>query len=223
MMKTVRGEKWVGSRGKRVEDLSIAISAIPVGFTLTTLGAISIALFDRVNPGYRQQRTGRNNVPFNILKIKTMPHCKEDTPSGGNHDDPRASQMGRILRKLRIDELPQIANVIVGNMSMVGPRPLPESEFAIAREVLGEKEYSDWQTIRHLGRPGIVDPYSVDYFREGLPLTYRKQDFEITIPRRVELETQYMLETASLENDLQILAQAAMIVGSSALRPLISL
>jgi lipopolysaccharide/colanic/teichoic acid biosynthesis glycosyltransferase len=148
-----------------------------------------------------------------------MPHCQEETPSGGNHDDPRASQTGKILRKLRIDELPQLANVIAGNMSVVAPRPLLAAEFVIAKEVLGEKDFAEWQRVRHLGRPGLVDPYSIDYFQDGLPDTYREYDFEKSIPRRVELETEYVLKTASLTTDLQLFTQAAAIITTSAVRP----
>jgi lipopolysaccharide/colanic/teichoic acid biosynthesis glycosyltransferase len=221
-MQILQGEAWVQSQGKRFEDLCIATALMPVGIPLAALGALSVALFDRVDPRFTQERDGKDSIPFDIFKVKTMPHCQEDTPSGGNHDDPRASRTGRILRKLRIDELPQLANVIQGNMSIIGPRPLPPSEFAVAREVLGEKDFSEWQTVRHLGRPGFIDPFSVDYFSDGLPDTYRKQDFDKTIPRRVELETEYVLDTASLATDIQLFTQAAAIITTSAVRPLIA-
>jgi lipopolysaccharide/colanic/teichoic acid biosynthesis glycosyltransferase len=97
---------------------------------------------------FTQQRAGRFERLFTIYKLRTM--CLKDCidgPTPSNSSDPRITRVGRILRKTSIDELPQLVNVILGNMSLVGPRP--EMPLMIER-------YEHWQHMRHLVTPGLT-------------------------------------------------------------------
>jgi lipopolysaccharide/colanic/teichoic acid biosynthesis glycosyltransferase len=108
---------------------------------------------------YTQQRSGRGGVPFWIVKIRTM---RTDAESDGvarwsGDNDPRITRVGKFLRKTRIDEIPQLWNVLRGDMSLVGPRPeRPELEVGL------EKELPHYE-IRHLVKPGVTGWAQIHY------------------------------------------------------------
>ena len=137
---------------KRAEDLFIAVLGVLVMFPFYPVIA---ALIKRSSPGpvfYRQRRVGRNEVPFTLLKFRTM-YWDAEASSGpvlSWLDDPRVTPIGRILRRLHLDELPQLLNVLVGQMSVVGPRP-ERPEFA--------REFSERipsYRLRFSVRPGMT-------------------------------------------------------------------
>ena len=142
----------------RLIGLTLLVGSIPVV-------AIS-ALIVRIKLGspviYRQVRVGKDGEEFELLKLRTMiPDRRQaSTTFEGldrrqvhkSPDDPRVLPAGRTLRAWRLDELPQLWNVVIGNMSLVGPRPeLPE---IVA-------QYEDWQHQRHAVKPGITGPWQV--------------------------------------------------------------
>jgi lipopolysaccharide/colanic/teichoic acid biosynthesis glycosyltransferase len=108
---------------------------------------------------YRQKRVGRNGVVFNCYKFRTMrPDAEADTgPTWAGDDDPRITPVGRILRKIRLDEIPQLWNVVKGDMALVGPRP-ERPEF-----VKWLSETIPYYTLRHVIRPGITGWAQVNY------------------------------------------------------------
>lgn len=109
---------------KRLSD--VVASSILILLLCIPMGIIA-ALIRLDSPGpalFRQERLGKNGVPFVMLKFRSMKiNAEENGPQWADKDDPRCTRLGRILRKFRLDELPQLWNILRGDMSFVGPRP----------------------------------------------------------------------------------------------------
>ncbi|MEO8092134.1 MAG: exopolysaccharide biosynthesis polyprenyl glycosylphosphotransferase [bacterium] len=137
---------------KRLGDIVLATAIGVITLPLLALGALAIKLQDRGPVLYRQRRLGEHGRQFEILKLRSM---AEDAEADGlvrwsDADDDRATRVGRVLRRTHIDELPQLWNVLRGDMTLVGPRPeRPEVEADL------ERQFSHY-TRRHLLRPGIT-------------------------------------------------------------------
>lgn len=135
--------------------------ASAVGLLLLALPLSLIALAVLLDSGlpvlFRQTRIGLNGKPFTMLKFRTM---IEDAESAGKLSvgaDPRVTRTGRLLRKYKLDELPQLVNVLKGDMSLVGPRPeVPEFAFVYPEQA------EVWSV-----RPGITDPTAVHFYNES--------------------------------------------------------
>jgi exopolysaccharide biosynthesis polyprenyl glycosylphosphotransferase len=164
------GEFGLADRvGKRLMD--VVGSALILALLSPLLVAIGLAI--RItSPGpalFRQERTGRNGVRFRICKFRTMYGDAEarreglgndvDGPLFKNHDDPRVTPLGRILRRTSLDELPQLLNVLRGDMSLVGPRPFVTSE---------SDEIGGWAARRLDVRPGMTGLWQISG-RNDLP------------------------------------------------------
>jgi exopolysaccharide biosynthesis polyprenyl glycosylphosphotransferase len=138
---------------KRVFDILAAFGLLFVLWPVMLLTAIAIRLFDGIRrPAlYRQTRVGLNGTVFEVIKFRTMPKNAEDAGAvWADYKDKRATRLGRILRSTRIDELPQLFNVLRGEMSMVGPRP--------ERPVFVEQldPHLPYYSQRHRIKPGIT-------------------------------------------------------------------
>jgi lipopolysaccharide/colanic/teichoic acid biosynthesis glycosyltransferase len=165
------------------------------------LFAIAVKLDSRGPVFFRQQRVGRKFRPFRIFKFRTM---VVDAPQRGGlitsgHDDPRITRVGRFLRRWKFDELPQFFNVVMGDMSLVGPRP------EVPRYVeMFRSEYSEILTIR----PGITDLASIKY-RDEASLLAGSANPEQTyvqeiLPQKLALAREYVAHR-SFGQDLRIL------------------
>jgi exopolysaccharide biosynthesis polyprenyl glycosylphosphotransferase len=144
--------------GKRVLDVVVAGILLFAGLPLLAVIAIAVKCGDRGPVFYRQKRVGRHGDTFGMLKFRTMvvgadrmlASLREDNISDGllfkMRDDPRVTKVGRLLRRTSLDELPQIWNVLVGTMSLVGPRPLP----------VDAEDFDDAAAERHTVLPGIT-------------------------------------------------------------------
>ena len=111
-------------RIKRICDLLFGIILIICSLPILLIIGISIKLEDGGPIFYKQIRSGIDEINFELIKLRTMVVDSEKSgPNWSNKDDPRITKVGRIIRKLRIDELPQIISVIKGDMSLIGPRP----------------------------------------------------------------------------------------------------
>ncbi len=173
---------------KRVFD--IVISAL--GLIVLALPMVLISLLikrDSEGPVFfRQVRVGKNQVPFEILKFRTM---VVDAPKLGREitvgEDPRITKTGRILRKTKLDELPQLINVLKGDMSFVGPRP------EVPRYV---ELYDDRQRQILSIRPGITDLASIEYRDEATVLAAAENPDQVYIeeimPHKLDLNLKYM-------------------------------
>ena len=111
--------------GKRLFDVVSAAAGLVVTSPLLALAALAVKLEDRGPVLYRQTRVGKDGVDFELLKLRTMVVGAEKIGAGFAVDqgDPRITRSGRVLRKLSLDELPQLWNVVRGEMSLIGPRP----------------------------------------------------------------------------------------------------
>lgn len=149
---------------KRDFDLLFSLAILLVSLPVMLLATIAILLDgllskDRGPVFYRQERTGLDGKPFKVIKFRSMRTDAEKcgTPQWSTENDPRITHTGRILRKFRIDELPQIFNVLKGEMSLVGPRP--ERPFFVEQL---NKELAYYE-IRHCVKPGITGWAQVRY------------------------------------------------------------
>jgi exopolysaccharide biosynthesis polyprenyl glycosylphosphotransferase len=137
----------------------ISLACLVLLFPLILLIAITIKASSRGPVLYRQKRVGRNDVVFTCYKFRTMRTDAEARtgPVWAGDDDPRITPIGRILRKIRVDEIPQLWNVVKGEMALVGPRPeRPEFVKWLSKTI-------PYYTLRHVIRPGITGWAQVNY------------------------------------------------------------
>jgi len=150
---------------KRLMDIVLSASALLLAFPLMLAVAAAIKLDSHGPVFFTQRRAGFGGEPFKIYKFRTMvpnadsqkknlrKHSEQDGPAFKMTDDPRQTKFGRWLRKTSLDELPQLWNVLIGDMSLVGPRPLP----------IDESDGCDsWQTHRLCVRPGLTCIWQVE-------------------------------------------------------------
>ncbi|HYZ17516.1 MAG TPA: sugar transferase [Candidatus Acidoferrum sp.] len=173
-------------RRQRVFDLTIASLALLAASPVLALAALAIRLEDRGPIFFKQKRVGRFGKLFTIYKLRTMriTDCG-DALSPSAPGDARITRVGRFLRKASIDELPQLINVLRGEMSIVGPRP--EMPFVV------QQRYEPWQHLRHLTKPGVTGLWQIRY-RSRIPL-HR--------PEATQIDLEY-IRTASVSTDGRI-------------------
>ncbi len=175
--------------GRRLSDVVGAALALAVASPALAAAAGAIKLEDRGPVLYRQRRVGQHGREFELLKLRTMVVGAEAQGAGWavNRGDPRITRVGRLLRRLSLDELPQLWNVVRGEMSLVGPRP------TLAYQV---ERYTPRQRRRLEVKPGITGWAQV-HGRAALPWD-----------ERIELDVWYV-ENRSLALDLRILGRTA--------------
>ncbi|MGZ8649925.1 MAG: sugar transferase [Solirubrobacteraceae bacterium] len=184
--------------GKRVLDVTVAAAALLVLAPVLGLAALLIRLESRGHPIYRQRRVGRDGHAFEVYKLRTMVAGAEMMGSGLAVDqgDERITRVGAVLRRGSIDELPNLVNVLLGEMSLVGPRPTVQVQV---------DQYTERQRRRLAVRPGVTGWAQVNG-RASLPWH-----------ERIELDLHY-IEHASLRLDLRILwLTARMVLGGKGL------
>jgi len=159
---------------KRTLDITVAAAALVLLWPVLLALAIAIRL---TSPGpalFRQQRAGRDGRPFTLYKFRTMRTDADpygDSPKSG--DDPRLTRIGRFLRETSLDELPQLWNVLIGDMSLVGPRPLYVAQIT---------EWTPTQRQRLLVKPGLTGLAQITG-RGGLTVE-EKLDLDVEYVRR---------------------------------------
>jgi sugar transferase (PEP-CTERM system associated) len=183
---------------KRAIDLAGGILGLALSAPLMVLVAIAIRLDSKGPIFYRQTRVGLGDRLFEILKFRSMfTSAEADSGAQWSHDaDPRITRVGRILRKYRLDELPQFVNVIRGEMSLVGPRP----ERPVFVDLLREK--IPFYDERHSVRPGVTGWAQVEYkYGSTVDDAYRKLEYDL-----------FYLKNMSLFFDAAILIRTVRIV-----------
>ena len=168
-------------------DKLIAAAALAIASPLLAAAIVAIRLESRGSPIYRQRRVGRDGAPFEMLKLRTMVSGAERLGAGlaVNEGDPRITRVGALLRRFSLDELPNLVNVLRGEMAIVGPRPTIQAQV---------DQYTPRQRRRLEVKPGITGWAQVNG-RASLPW-----------PERIELDVWYV-DNRSLALDLRILAR----------------
>jgi lipopolysaccharide/colanic/teichoic acid biosynthesis glycosyltransferase len=182
----------------------ISLVLLFVALPVLVLAAILIRIS---SPGpilFRQTRMGREFTPFEILKLRSMTH-QETGQAYTLGADPRITRVGKWLRRSKVDELPQLWNVLRGEMSLVGPRPvLPE---------LTQEFHSSYVRLLTV-RPGLTDPASLKYCQEATLLGAAREPMHffktVVTPDKLRISIRY-LETATVWSDSLILAMTAVI------------
>ena len=181
---------------KRVSDITLAL-LILVGLAPLTLLAMLLVKVTTGGPVmYSQIRVGRYGRPFRILKLRTMTVDAEDTgPQWSPRDDPRRTPIGRVLRRMRIDEVPQVLNVLRGDMSFVGARPeRPEFVERLEQSI----PYYAW---RHVVRPGLTGWAQIKYpYGFTVDAARKKLEYDLYYIRHASLSTDpaIVLRTAAV-------------------------
>lgn len=190
--------------GKRMLDIALVAVFLPVYLPVIALAAL-VLFVEGGNPFYRQERLGRNGERFSILKLRTMvrdadarlqallaenPEMKREWDvSQKLKSDPRVTRVGALLRRASLDELPQLWNVLIGQMSLVGPRPMMPEQLPLYGDP------ADYFAVR----PGITGLWQVARRNEG------------SFAERVQYDTAYARDL-SLSTDLRILWQTIGVV-----------
>ncbi|HET7071475.1 MAG TPA: sugar transferase [Nocardioides sp.] len=188
---------------KRVLDITLAATVLVVSAPVLLVVAVLIRLTSRGPVLFRQTRVGRTGAPFLMLKFRTMRHGCDDqahrdyvrlllADQAQAHDglyklvdDPRVTRVGAVLRRLSLDEVPQLLNVLKGDMSLVGPRPALDFEADL---------FPDWAAPRYLVAPGVTGLWQVSGRNR------------LTMLQGLELDVEYV-ERRSFVVDLLILAR----------------
>jgi lipopolysaccharide/colanic/teichoic acid biosynthesis glycosyltransferase len=183
------GTAYLTSRRKRALDLVVAAAGLVLAAPVLAAAVAAIRLESRGHPIYRQRRVGRGGRPFEVYKLRTMVSGAEGLGAGLAVDegDTRITRVGALLRRTSLDEVPNLVNVLHGEMSLVGPRPTLQVQV---------DRYTDRQRRRLEARPGITGWAQING-RASLPWA-----------QRIELDIWY-LEHATLRLDLRILALSA--------------
>ena len=193
--------------GKRLFD----IVATLLGSILLLPIIIPIALwikFSSVGPlFYIQKRVGENFEEFNLYKFRSMIiHADMVGPSVTSSSDPRITKVGKIIRRTKIDELPQLLNVLIGNMSLVGPRP----------EVMKfvEQKKDAYKKILSV-KPGITDNAAIEFRDEEIIMEQyedkEKAYIDIILPQKITLYYKY-IDTISFINDIKMILKTLKVI-----------
>jgi lipopolysaccharide/colanic/teichoic acid biosynthesis glycosyltransferase len=183
---------------RRAVDVVVSAVVLLVTAPLVALAMLAIRIESRGPVIYRQRRIGRDGVPFDVLKLRTMVDGAEHIGAGlaVNENDSRITRVGALLRRTSLDELPNLLNVLRGDMSLIGPRPTIPVQVA---------SYTERQRGRLAIKPGITGWAQV-HGRASLPWS-----------ERIELDL-YYIEHRSLALDLRIVLRTpAMVLGGGGL------
>lgn len=184
---------------QRAFDLTVASLLLIISLPLLATAALLVKLSSRGPIFFRQVRLGRGGKSFRIFKFRSMIVSSNGGPSVTVAGDRRITPIGKILRRTKLDELPQLLNVIWGDMSLVGPRPEVPNYLHVYRNGF-EKVLS--------ARPGITDPVSLqladeESFLKQFPDPLRAYE-QIVLPRKLALSLEY-LQQRSVAHDIKII------------------
>jgi lipopolysaccharide/colanic/teichoic acid biosynthesis glycosyltransferase len=186
---------------KRVFDVLFSATALVLLTPLLLLIAAIVGAESRGGAFYHQERIGRHGVPFRLHKFRSMHVHREGAQVTLGTSDPRITSVGRVLRNYKLDELPQLWNVLKGDMSLVGPRP------EVAKYV--ELYTEEMREVLNV-RPGLTDPASIAGFDEGERLEAaanpERHYREVMLPEKVQQQLAYV-RSATFGSDIRIIAR----------------
>ncbi|MGL5150750.1 MAG: sugar transferase [Clostridium sp.] len=173
---------------KRLIDLVFSVIGLIFAIPIIIIACIVIIVVYRENAIFTQERVGLGGKMFKIIKIRTMTKSIDINTTVTTDDDPRITKVGRFLRKTKIDELPQLINVLLGQMSFVGPRP----DVTEVIDSMTEEEKKIFLSIR----PGITGPATIKYKNEEgiLSKVENPEEYNIKIifPDKVKMNKEYI-------------------------------
>lgn len=184
---------------KRLFDITMSFTGLLLVWWLILLSAL-IARWDTgLNGFFKQSRVGKNGKLFKVIKIRSMKPVEGIKTTVTTNKDPRISNIGRFWRKTKIDELPQLWNVLLGQMSFVGPRPdVP----GFADQLVGD------EGVLLTIRPGITGPATLKFKNEEELLAVQndpeKYNKEVIWPEKIKLNIEY-IKNYSLGYDIQLI------------------
>ena len=193
--------------GKRIFDILATISGGLILLPIIIIIVIWIKLSSKGPIFYVQKRVGKDFQEFDLYKFRSMIIDADKVgPSVTSGDDPRITKVGKIIRRTKIDELPQLINVIKGDMSLVGPRP------EVIKFVKEKKEeYTKILSVR----PGITDNAAIAYRDEETIMNQyenkEKAYIEIVLPEKIKLYDEY-LQNISLINDIKLILKTLKVI-----------
>lgn len=185
---------------KRLFDILVSLIILLVFLPFGLIISLLIVFGSKGGVFYIQERIGKNAKPFGLYKFRTM---RPDSDKLGKLTvgmrDPRITTIGYYLRKYKLDEFPQFINVLLGDMSIVGPRPEVKEYVDL---------YTDEQKVVLSVKPGITDYASIEYFKENEILAKaedpRKAYVEEVMPAKIELNKKY-IQSPGVGHDLKIM------------------
>jgi lipopolysaccharide/colanic/teichoic acid biosynthesis glycosyltransferase len=186
---------------RRLLDLAASAAGL---LLLSPLFALIAAAVKLSSPGpvfHRGERVGRGGAPFRIYKFRSM-RVGQAGPGITRAGDPRVTAVGRFLRRTKLDELPQLINVLAGSMSLVGPRPEAPEYVAM---------YDDAQRRILAARPGMTSPASLQFRAEEEELQgpeWERIYVERIMPAKLQIDLEY-LERRTIASDLRVIAATA--------------
>jgi len=192
---------------RRLFDILGSAFALLITSPLLLIVAVAIMIDSPGNPFYLARRSGKNGVVFRMWKFRTMvPDAWKLGPPITGGDDPRITRLGRLLRRTKLDEMPQFINVFTGDMSLVGPRP--ESPEIVAR-------YTSEQKKVLAAKPGVTGKVQLESGEESdlIPANEDAEEFYIRhlMDRKLRADIDY-LEHRTVWSDFRILVSTAMYV-----------
>jgi len=186
---------------KRIFDVVLSVIVLLVLSPLFIIIAILIVVDSRGGVFYKQIRVGKDGTEFGLLKFRSMTTDSDKASQITIGNDSRITKVGHFIRKYKIDEFPQLINIIIGDMSVVGPRP------EVPKYV---KMYDVSQRLVLQVKPGLTDFATVEYFDEQRLLGESESPHETYIkeimPAKLELNKKYIVER-SFGTDLKIIMQ----------------
>lgn len=187
----------------------VALVALIILFPLISIVAKMVAMTDGRPVFYRDRRAGFGGELFWLLKFRTLRVGCEASPHVAVEGDERITRMGLWLRRWRVDELPALWNVLVGEMSLVGPRPLPPNH----AESLPEDVWTELAMVK----PGVTDPAATAFLAEDAVLAGRDDAesvyLETLLPAKVSLQLEYA-QGSTLLSDIGVLVRTVGVVWS---------
>ena len=186
----------VFERIKRISDIALSIIGLVLFSPVVAIAAIAIKLDDAGPVFFAQTRIGRHKVPFRLVKLRTMREAGERGDPYTKKGDARITRVGTMLRSARLDELPQLWNVLMGQMSLIGPR-------AEWDRLVGEYEREiPCYHFRHLVKPGITGWAQVNYrYGTGVQDTLRKLEYDLYYIRNFS----FMLDASIVLKTLHVM------------------
>ena len=186
---------------KRFFDITSSVAVLLILSPVLILIALVISIDSKGGAFYKQERIGKNNKPFKLLKFMSMRRSSDRGSKITIGKDPRITKIGAFIRQYKIDELPQLINIVKGDMSVVGPRPEVKQYVNL---------YSDEQLKVLSVKPGLTDFASIAYFNEQELLGKAEDPHEMYVetimPQKLKLNLEY-IEKKNFKTDLLIIVR----------------